>query len=45
MEKRKWSTQEKLRIVLEGLSLAPFEPIEEVSEKFLTLKTIFLLAS
>ena len=33
-----------LAIVLEGLSLAPFEPIEEVSEKFVTLKTIFLLA-
>ena len=33
-----------LAIVLEGLSLAPFEPIEEVSEKFITLKTIFLLA-
>lgn len=33
-----------LAIVLEGLSLAPFEPIEEVSEKFLTLKTILLLA-
>ena len=33
-----------LAIVLEGLALAPFEPIEEVSEKFLTLKTLFLLA-
>jgi len=28
-----------LAIVLEGLALAPFEPFEEVSEKFLTLKT------
>lgn len=33
-----------LSIVLEGLSTAPFEPIEDVSEKFLTLKTVFLLA-
>jgi len=33
-----------LAIVLEGLSLAPFEPIEEVPEKFLIYKTIFLLA-
>lgn len=32
-----------LAIVLEGLALAPFEPIEEVPEKFLTLKTLFLL--
>ena len=31
-------------IVLEGLSVAPFEPLESVSEKFLTFKTIFLLA-
>ena len=34
-----------LAIVQEGLSLAPFEPIEEVSEKFITLKTIILLAT
>jgi len=33
-----------LAIVLEGLALAPFEPIEEVSEKLLKLKTLFLLA-
>ncbi|XP_067258622.1 uncharacterized protein [Chanodichthys erythropterus] len=33
-----------LTIVLQGLAEAPFEPIEEVSDKFLTLKTIFLLA-
>ncbi|XDV35947.1 hypothetical protein PO909_005809 [Leuciscus waleckii] len=33
-----------LAIVLEGLSGAPFEPLESVSEKFLTFKTIFLLA-
>jgi len=31
-----------LAIVLEGLPLAPFKPIEEVTEKFFTLKTIFL---
>lgn len=30
-----------LAIVLEGLSVAPFEPIETVKEKFLTLKTAF----
>jgi len=33
-----------LAIVLEGLALAPFEPIEEVSEKFHTFKTFILLA-
>ena len=33
-----------LAIVLEGLSAAPFEPLDIISEKFLTLKTIFLLA-
>ncbi|KAJ8009614.1 hypothetical protein DPEC_G00090730 [Dallia pectoralis] len=33
-----------LAIVLEGLSRAPFEPIEEVPDKFVTLKTVFLLA-
>lgn len=32
-----------LAIVLEGLSVAPFEPIETVKEKFLTLKTAFFL--
>jgi len=31
-------------IVLEGLSGVPFEPLESVSEKCLTFKTIFLLA-
>jgi len=31
-------------VVLEGLSLAPFGPIEKAPEKFLTLKSIFLLA-
>ncbi|XDV19881.1 hypothetical protein PO909_025279 [Leuciscus waleckii] len=33
-----------LSIALQGLSLAPFEPIEEVPEKFLTLKALFFLA-
>ncbi len=33
-----------LAIVLQGLSLAPFEPLEEVPDKFLTLKALFLLA-
>jgi hypothetical protein len=33
-----------LAVVLEGLALAPFELIEEVSEKCITLKTLFLLA-
>lgn len=33
-----------LAIVLKGLSLAPFEPIEEVPEKFLSLKSILLPA-
>ncbi|XDV45554.1 hypothetical protein PO909_013639 [Leuciscus waleckii] len=33
-----------LSIALQGLSLAPFEPIEEDPEKFLTLKALFLLA-
>ncbi|KAJ7996685.1 hypothetical protein DPEC_G00239590 [Dallia pectoralis] len=33
-----------LAIVLEGLSRAPFEAIEEVPDKFVTLKTVFLLA-
>ncbi|XP_048024136.1 LOW QUALITY PROTEIN: uncharacterized protein LOC125253920 [Megalobrama amblycephala] len=33
-----------LAVVLQGLSLAPFEPIEEVPVKFLTFKTLFLLA-
>ncbi len=33
-----------LVIVLQGLSLAPFEPLEEVPAKFLTLKALFLLA-
>ncbi|XDV39759.1 hypothetical protein PO909_008949 [Leuciscus waleckii] len=33
-----------LALVLEGLSGAPFEPLESVSEKFLTFKTVFLLA-
>ncbi len=28
----------------EGLSVAPFDPLEEVSDTFLTLKTVFLLA-
>ncbi len=32
-----------LAIVLQGLSLAPFEPLE-VPDKFLTLKALFLLA-
>lgn len=30
--------------VLEGLTGDPFEPLELVSEKFLTLKTVFLMA-
>ncbi len=33
-----------LAIVLQGLSLASFEPLEEVPAKFLTLKALFLLA-
>ncbi len=33
-----------LAIVLQGHSLAPFEPLEEVPAKFLTLKALFLLA-
>jgi len=33
-----------LAIVLEGLALAPFKP-EEVSEKFLALKTFLLAVS
>ncbi len=34
-----------LAVVLEALCKAPFEPIEDTSDKLLTLKTIFLLAS
>lgn len=33
-----------LAVVLEGLCGAPFEPLEEVHGKFLTLETVFLLA-
>ncbi len=33
-----------LDVVLEALSKAPFEPLEEVSLRFLTIKTAFLLA-
>lgn len=33
-----------LVIVLEGITLAPFELLEEVPEKFLSFKTFFLLA-
>ncbi len=33
-----------LAIVQQGLSLAPFKPLEEVLAKFLTLKALFLLA-
>ncbi len=33
-----------LAIVLQGLALAPFKPLEEVPAKFLTLKALFLLA-
>ncbi|XDV34775.1 hypothetical protein PO909_004902, partial [Leuciscus waleckii] len=33
-----------LAVVLEGLSLAPFEPLDKVSEKFLSFKVAFLLA-
>ncbi len=33
-----------LAIVLQGLSLAPFKPLEEVPAKFFTLKALFLLA-
>jgi len=32
-----------LAVILEGLSLAPFKPIDEVSGKFLTLKMAYLL--
>jgi len=34
----------KEAIVLEGLSGVLFEPLDSVSEKFLTFKTVFLLA-
>lgn len=33
-----------LAVVLEGLSMAPFKPLESASEQFLTLKVFFLLA-
>lgn len=33
-----------LAIMLEGLSAASFKPLERVPDKFLTLKTVFLLA-
>ncbi len=33
-----------LAIVLQGISLAPLEPLDEVPAKFLTLKALFLLA-
>ncbi len=33
-----------LAIVLQGLSMASFEPLEEVPAKFLTLKALFLLS-
>ncbi len=33
-----------LAVVLEALSKAPFEPLEEVPWRFLTVKTVFLLA-
>ncbi|XDV48415.1 hypothetical protein PO909_017827 [Leuciscus waleckii] len=33
-----------LAVVLEGLSLAPFKPLDEVSEKCVSLKVAFLLA-
>jgi len=33
-----------LAVVLEGLFLAPFEPLYKVSEKFLSFKVAFLLA-
>lgn len=33
-----------LSLVLQGLTKAPFEPIEEASLRFLTLKTILLVA-
>lgn len=32
-----------LAVFLEGLSAIPFEPIEEVPEKLLTFKALFLL--
>ncbi len=34
-----------LAVVLEALSKAPFEPLEEVPLRFLTVKTVFLLAT
>ncbi len=34
-----------LAVVLEALSKAPFEPLEEVPLRFLTVKTAFLLAT
>ncbi|XP_073780302.1 uncharacterized protein [Danio rerio] len=33
-----------LTLVLEGISVPPFEPLQKASDKFLTLKTAFLLA-
>ncbi|KAI2659278.1 UDP-glucuronosyltransferase 1-2 [Labeo rohita] len=33
-----------LAVILEALSKPPFEPLDEVSEKFHTVKTVFLLA-
>ncbi len=33
-----------LAVVLEALSKAPFEPLEEVPWRFLTVKTVFILA-
>ncbi|XP_068101500.1 uncharacterized protein [Hyperolius riggenbachi] len=33
-----------LNVVLQGLCESPFEPLSQVSDKFLTLKTIFLIA-
>ncbi len=33
-----------LAVVLEALSKAPFEPLEEVPLRFITVKTVFLLA-
>ncbi len=33
-----------LAVVLEALSKAPFEPLEEVPLRFLTVKTVFILA-
>jgi len=38
------AVQDSSAVGLEGLSLVPFEPINELSEQFLSFKVAFLLA-